>query len=70
MKLSMGKTLKGKVVEIKKGMIMTRVTVDLGGGAIITAIVTAAALQALDVRVGAELEVTKDTGIMADGYLH
>ena len=70
MKLSMGNTLKGKVVEIKKGMIMTRVTVDIGGGAIITAIVTDAALKALDARVGDELELTKDTGIMDAGYLH
>ena len=70
MKLSGGNILKGKVVEIKKGMITTRVMVDIGGGHIITAIVTDAALKELDAQVGDELEVLKTTGIMATRNLH
>jgi molybdopterin-binding protein len=64
MKLGMENILKGKVVEIQKGMIMTKVKVDIGGGDIITAIVTDAALKELDAKVGDELEVLKTTGVM------
>ena len=70
MKMSMGDTLKGKVVEIKKGMLMTKVMVDIGGGDIITAIVTDAALQELDAQVGDELEVLKGTSSMTARDLH
>lgn len=70
MKLDMENILKGKVVEIKKGLIMTKVKVDIGGGDIITAIVTDAALKELDAKVGDELEVLKTTGITAARDLH
>jgi molybdopterin-binding protein len=65
MKLSPGNIIKGNVVEIKEGMIMTKVKVDLGGDEIVTVMVTAAALKELDAKVGDELEVLKDTGVMA-----
>jgi molybdopterin-binding protein len=71
MKLGLQNILRGKVVEIEKGMIMTKVKVDIGGGDIITAIVTDAALKKLDAKVGDELEVLKTTGVMeAARYLH
>ena len=70
MKLSTGNILKGTVVEIKKGMIMTKVKVDIGGGDIITVMVTDAALKELDAKVGDELEVLKTTGVMAARDLH
>ena len=66
MKLGMEKILKGKVVEIKKGMIMTKVKVDIGGSDTITVIVTDAALKELGATVGEELEVLTTTGIMED----
>ena len=70
MRLSPGKIIKGNVVEIKEGMIMTKVKVDIGGDEIITVMVTAAALKKLDAKVGDELEVFKDTGVMAARDLH
>ena len=67
--VSMGKVLKGRVVEIKKGLIMTKIKVDIGGD-IITAIVTDAALKELDAKVGDELEVLKTAGVMTARDLH
>lgn len=67
--VSMGNVLKGKVVEIKKGLIMTKIKVDIGGD-IITAIVTDSALKELDAKVGDELEVIKTDGVMAARDLH
>ena len=70
MKLGMENILKGKVVEIKKGMIMTEVKVDINGSDIITVIVNDAALKELGARVGEELEVITTTRIMAARDLH
>jgi molybdopterin-binding protein len=70
MKLGMENILKGKVVEIKKGMIMTEVKVDINGSDIITVIVNNAALKELSARVGEELEVITTTRIMAARDLH
>lgn len=68
--VSMGKVfLRGKVVEIKKGLIMTKIKVDIGGD-IITAIVTDSALKELDAKVGDELEVLKTDSVMAARDLH
>lgn len=65
MKLSTRNILKGKVVEVKEGMIMAKVKVDIGGGNIITAIITDEALKELAVKVGEELAVLiKATSIM------
>jgi molybdopterin-binding protein len=70
MKLATDKIIKGKVVEIKEGMVMTRVKVDIGGSEIITLVVTGEALKELDPKVGDELEVLKDSGVTAARYLH
>ncbi|MHB8067780.1 MAG: TOBE domain-containing protein [Desulfobaccales bacterium] len=70
MKFGTGNILKGRVVEIKEEMNMTRVKVDLGGGEIITAMVTDAALKELDAKVGDELEVLKGPGAMAPRNFH
>ena len=70
MKLATGKIIKGKVVEIKEGMVMTRVKVDIGGSEIITLVVTGEALKELDPKVGDEFEVLKDCGVTAARYLH
>ena len=67
--VSMGNILKGKVVGIKKGPIMTKIKVDIGGD-IITAIVTDSALKELDAKVGDELEVLKTAGVMTARDLH
>ena len=65
MKLSTRNILKGKVVEVKEGMIMAKVKVDIGGGNIITAIITDESLQGLEIKVGDELAVLiKATSVM------
>jgi molybdopterin-binding protein len=40
MKLSARNKLKGKIVEVKKGVTTTHVRIDIGGGAIVTAAIT------------------------------
>jgi molybdopterin-binding protein len=70
MKLDTEIILKGKVVEIQEGMIMTKVKVDIGSNDIITVIVTDAALKELGATVGEELEVLTTTRIMAARVLH
>ena len=68
MKLSTGNILKGTVVEIKKGRLMTRVKVDISGDDIVTVMVTEAALKELCPKVGEELEVL--SGDLAARGLH
>ncbi len=68
MKLSTRNILKGKVVEVKEGMIMAKVRVDIGGGNVITAIITDDALKDLNAKVGDELAVLiKATSVMGPG---
>ncbi len=62
-------TLKGKVVEIKRGLNMTRVLMDIGGD-IFTAIVTDEAFKELDAKVGDEIEIFKDTADTVSRILH
>ena len=65
MQLSTRNILKGKVVEVKEGMIMAKVRVDIGGGNVITAIITDDALKDLNAKVGDELSVLiKATSVM------
>ncbi len=62
MKLDSGKILRGTVVAISEGLRMTEVKLALGGDKIITMMVSDAALQELDAKVGDELEVLRDSG--------
>ena len=62
MKFGTGNICKGRVVEIEEDVNMTRVKVDIGGGEIITALITGAAMRELDPKVGDELEVLKAPG--------
>jgi molybdopterin-binding protein len=65
MQLSTRNILKGKVVDVKEGMIMAKVKVDIGGGNIVTAIITDESLKELGVKVGDELAVLiKATSVM------
>jgi molybdopterin-binding protein len=68
--VGMERILRGKVVEIEKGMVMTRVKVDIGGGDTITAVVTDAAWIELGAKVGDELEILKSSGVAAARDLH
>ena len=40
MKLSARNTLKGKIVEVKKGVTTSHISIDIGGGAVVTASIT------------------------------
>jgi molybdopterin-binding protein len=65
MKLSTRNIFKGKVVDLKEGMIMAKVKVDIGGGNIVTAIITVEAAKELGVKVGEDLSVLiKATSVM------
>ncbi len=69
MKVSAENVLKGKVVEIKKGMPMSKIKVDIGGD-IIIATVTDSGLKELDPKVGDELEVLTTAGVMTARCWH
>ena len=65
MQLSARNILKGKVVDRTVGPIMAKVRVDIGGGNIITAIVTADAVNAMGFDIGDEISVViKATEVM------
>ncbi|MGP8052147.1 MAG: TOBE domain-containing protein [Desulfobaccales bacterium] len=70
MKVSAENVLKGKVVEINRGMLMTNIKVVIGDGDIITAIVTDSALKELDPKVGDDLEVLTTAGVMTARCWH
>ncbi len=70
MKFGTGNIFKGKVVEIEEGTELARVKVDLGGGEMITAMITGPALRELDARVGDELEFCKSPGTVAPKNFH
>jgi molybdopterin-binding protein len=65
-----GAFLKGRVVEITKDLMMTKLKVETGHDGIITVVVSEAALNALAAGVGDELEVFTETGIIDVGELH
>jgi molybdopterin-binding protein len=52
MKLSARNSLKGKIVEVKKGQTTAHVRIDVGGGAIITASITNEAVDELKLASG------------------
>jgi molybdopterin-binding protein len=65
MKMSTRNVIKGKVLDIKEGMVMAKVKADIGGGQAITAIVTDEALKEPNVKVGDEIKMlVKGTSVM------
>ena len=64
MKLSARNQLKGKVININKGAVNS-VTIDIGGGNIITATISCAAVEELGLEVGSDAyAVIKATNVM------
>lgn len=55
MKLSARNTLKGTVSDIKKGAVAAQVTIDIGGGNVITSTVTVDAVEDLGLAVGKDV---------------
>ncbi len=65
MKLSARNVFKGKVLDVKEGQIMAKVKVDLGGGNVISSLISVEAVRDLDVKVGEEINVViKATSVM------
>lgn len=65
MKLSARNQLKGKVIGIENGAVNAIVTIDIGGGNIVSATVSMAAVKDLDLKVGKDAyAVIKATSVM------
>jgi len=65
MKLSARNVLKGRVLEIKKGAVAAQVKVDVGGGNVLTSMITVDAVEDLGLDRGREVSVViKSTEVM------
>jgi molybdopterin-binding protein len=65
MKLSARNVLKGKVVEVKKGAVAAQVRVDIGGGNLLTSMITVDAVEDLGIKPGDPVSVViKSTEVM------
>ena len=65
MALSARNQLKGKVTELKKGMVMAEVTVEVAPGVEIVAAITTSSVERLGLAVGKEAQVViKATSVM------
>jgi molybdopterin-binding protein len=65
MKISARNVIKGKVVDVKSGPINARILIDIGGGNVISSVVTAEAVSDLDLAPGAEVSVViKSSSVM------
>ena len=65
MKLSTRNVLKGKVTDVKEGMVMAKVKVDVGNGNVLTSLISTEAVNELGVKVGGEVNVLiKATSVM------
>jgi molybdopterin-binding protein len=57
MKISARNVIKGKVVELKKGAVAAQVKVDIGGGNMLTSMITVDAVEDLGLDKGQEVSV-------------
>lgn len=65
MKLSARNKLKGQIIHVEEGLITAKVKIDLGGGNIVTAIISCEAIDELNLKVGdTAYAVIKSTEIM------
>jgi molybdopterin-binding protein len=65
MKLSVRNVFKGTVTAITEGMAVATVKVDIGGGNVVTSVVTVAAVKELGIKIGDEISVlVKATSVM------
>jgi molybdopterin-binding protein len=68
MKLSARNQFRGKVVEVRKGVVTASVKVDIGGGNVVTSIVSVEAVEELGLEPGKETTViVKATEVMLAG---
>ena len=65
MKLSTRNIIKGKVTDVKEGVVMAKVKVDVGSGNVLTSLISLEAVKDLDIKVGDEVQVLiKATSVM------
>ena len=65
MKLSARNQLKGKVTDIKEGMVTARVILDIGNGNKITSVISMDAVKDLNLKVGSEaIAIVKSSSVM------
>ena len=65
MKLSARNQLKGKVIEVKEGVVSAKVVIDIGGGKTITSSITMDSFKELDIRVGSVVyAIIKSSSVM------
>ena len=65
MKLSARNQFKGKIVEIKEGAVNGTVKIDIGGGNVISSVITMASIKELGLAVGKEAyAVIKASSVM------
>jgi molybdopterin-binding protein len=65
MKLSARNVLKGQVIEVKKGAVAAQVRIDIGGGNVLTSMVTVDAVEDLGITQGDQVSVViKSTEVM------
>jgi molybdopterin-binding protein len=64
-KLSARNVLKGKVVDVKRGAVAAQVRVEIGGGNVLTSMITVDAVDDLEIRQGDQVSVViKSTEVM------
>ena len=65
MKISARNQLKGKIIGINEGAVNSIVTIDIGGGNVITSTISKNAVEELDLKVGDEAyAIIKATSVM------
>ncbi|MEA2805103.1 MAG: hypothetical protein QOE49_5198 [Rhodospirillaceae bacterium] len=65
MKISARNALKGRITAIKKGAVMSQITVDVGGGQTVMSAIFVDSVEDLGLKVGDEvLAVVKSTDVM------
>jgi molybdopterin-binding protein len=65
MKLSARNQLKGKIIKVDEGLITAKVTLDLGNGNIISAIISKEAIADLDLKAGIDaFAIIKSTEVI------
>ena len=65
MKLSARNSLKGKIVEVIPGIVTAKVKLDIGGGNVISAVITVDSIDELGLKVGdTAYAIVKSTEVM------
>lgn len=65
LKISARNIIKGQVTDVKKGAVAAQVKVDIGGGNVITSMITVDSVEDMSIDVGSEVSVIiKSTEVM------